>query len=99
RVGVALKKGMLTLSGGGQLRLSEGLDRQPDRLISGGAELNLLSLLRLRAGAASNLGSTLMVSGGAGLQLLGVNLDFSAANISGSDRPGVVVGFGLGLMW
>jgi hypothetical protein len=99
RVGVALRKGMLTLSGGGHLRLTEGLDRQPSRLISGGAELNLLSVLRLRAGAATNIGSTLMISGGAGLNLLGINIDASAAHIGGSERPGVVVGLGVGLMW
>ena len=40
-----------------------------------------------------------MLSAGSGLQFLGVNLDASIANISGTTRPGVRLGFGLGLIF
>jgi hypothetical protein len=98
RVGIALRMGMLTLSGGGQLRLTEGLDRQPSQQVAGGAELNLL-ILRLRGGIATDVSNTLVLSGGVGLNLLGLNIDLSAAHIGGSERPGVTVGLGVGLMW
>jgi hypothetical protein len=99
RFGIALKKGMLTLAGGGHVRLSEGLDRQTPRLIGGGAELNLLSIVRIRGGAATDFANTLTLSGGLGLNILGLNIDASAAHIGGSARPGVVVSLGVGLMW
>ncbi|MDP3772845.1 MAG: DUF5723 family protein [Gemmatimonadales bacterium] len=98
RVGIAYRRGMLSLAAGGQLRLSEGLDRQPQRQISGGAEYRLLHVLPLRAGVATDFKS-LILSGGTGIQFLGVNIDLSAASISGSERPGVVFGVGMGLIW
>jgi len=39
------------------------------------------------------------VSAGTGLQLLGFNLDLSAADIFGTTQPGVRLGFGVGLIW
>lgn len=98
RVGLAYRRGMLTLAGGGQLRLSEGLDRQPQQQLSGGAEYRLLHVLAIRVGAASDFKS-LVLSGGTGIQFLGINIDLSAASISGSDRPGAVFGVGMGLIW
>jgi hypothetical protein len=98
RAGLAYRRGMLSLAAGGQLRLSEGLDRQPAQQVSGGAEYRLLHVLPLRAGVATDFKS-LILSGGTGLQLLGLNIDFSAASISGSERPGVVFGVGAGLIW
>ena len=99
RVGVALHHGLLTLSAQGQLRLKEGLDQQSSQLLAVGAEYRLLGILPLRVGASSDFAGATMLSAGTGLQLLGINLDVSAANISGTTQPGVRVGFGLGLIW
>ncbi len=98
RVGVALRSGALSLSAGGQLRLKEGLDRQAAQQVSGGAEYRLLGLVPIRVGAASDFKS-LILSGGTGISLLGLNIDISAAHIGGSDRPGVIFGVGAGLIW
>lgn len=99
RVGFALKSGQLTLGAAMQLRLQEGLDQQPSQLVAGGAEYRLLGFLPLRVGASWDFGEAATLSAGTGLQVLGVNLDVSAANISGTVHPGVRFGFGLGLIW
>jgi len=99
RVGAALRSGQLTLAGDLQVRLKDGLDLQPEKLVSAGAEYRLLGILPLRAGGSWDMAGAAMISGGIGLQLLGVNLDVSAANIFGSTRPGVRLGFGLGLIF
>ncbi len=97
RLGVALRSGKLTLSGGAQVRLKEGLDRQPEREVSGGLEYRLLGFLPLRAGVAYDIGNALTLAGGTGLQLFGFHLDVSAAAITGSVRPGLRLGVGAGL--
>jgi len=99
RVGVALRSGQLTLAGDMQVRLKTGLDQQPSKLLSAGAEYRLLGILPLRAGGSFDFAGATMLSGGIGLQLLGFNLDLSAANFFGTTRPGVRVGFGIGLIW
>ncbi len=99
RVGVALKSGQLTLAGDMQVRLKSGLDYQPAQLLAAGAEYRLLGFLPLRAGGSFDFAGTSTLSGGIGLQLLGINLDVSAANMFGSTRPGVRLGFGVGLIW
>jgi len=99
RVGVALKSGPLTLAADAQVRLKAGLDEQSEKLLSAGAEYRLLGVIALRAGASSDFAGATMLSAGLGLQFLGVNLDASAANISGTERPGARVGFGLGLIF
>jgi hypothetical protein len=99
RVGAALRNGPLTLAGDFQVRLKAGLDQQPGQLLSAGVEYRVLSVLPLRAGGSFDFAGATMLSGGFGLQLFGVNLDLSAADIFGSTRPGVRLGFGLGLIF
>ncbi len=99
RVGVALKSGQLTLAADAQIRLKAGLDEQSEKLVSAGAEYRLLGILPLRVGASTDFVGATMLSAGTGLQFLGVNLDASIANISGTTRPGVRLGFGVGLIW
>jgi hypothetical protein len=98
RGGVALRTGGLTLAGDVILRLTEGLDRVPSQQIAGGAEYVLLGFLPLRAGIATDF-KNVGLSAGSGLRLLGVNLDLSIAKIEGDDRPGVIVGAGLALIF
>jgi hypothetical protein len=99
RVGFALKSGQLTVAADAQIRLQAGLDEQSDKLLSAGAEYRLLGFLPLRVGASTDFAGATMLSAGTGLQFLGVNLDASIANISGTTRPGVRLGFGVGLIW
>ncbi len=99
RVGAALHRGLLTLAAQGQLRLKEGLDTQPSQLLAVGAEYRLLGLLPLRAGASSDFAGATTLSAGFGLQVVGINLDVSAADIMGSTKPGVRLGVGLGLIF
>lgn len=98
RAGMALRRGALSLAAGGQLRLSKELDRVPSASIGAGAEVRLLRVLPLRAGAATDFESVTL-SAGSGLQLLGLNADISVATISGSSRPGVVLGLGIGFIY
>jgi hypothetical protein len=99
RVGAALRRGNLTLAADGQVRLKQGLDQQSSQLLSAGVEYRVLGVLPLRAGASSDFAGAFMVSGGIGIQVVGINLDVSAANISGTTHPGVRVGAGLGLIF
>jgi hypothetical protein len=99
RVGIALKSGQLTLAADAQIRLKAGLDEQSEKLVSAGAEYRLLGILPLRVGASTDFAGATMLSAGTGLQLLGINIDASIANISGTTRPGVRLGFGVGLIW
>lgn len=99
RFGFALRSGMLTVAADAQIRLKAGLDQQSTKLLSAGAEYRLLGIIPLRVGASSDFVGATMVSAGTGLQLLGINLDASIASISGTTRPGVRVGFGVGLIW
>lgn len=99
RAGVALRSGGLTLAGDGLIRFTEGLDRVPSQQLGAGAEYRLLGFLPLRAGVSTDFGSTLMLSGGTGLSLLGISIDASIADIRGSARPGVIVGVGVGVIW
>ena len=99
RVGFALHRGLLTLSAQGQLRLKAGLDQQSSQLLAVGAEYRLLGILPLRVGAQSDFAGATVLSAGTGLQLLGINLDVSAANISGTTQPGVRLGVGVGLIF
>lgn len=97
RLGVALRSGPLTISGGAQVRLKEGLDQQPAQALSGGVEYRLLGILPLRAGANWDFGDSFTLAAGTGLKLAFFHLDASAAMISGNVRPGVVFGAGMGL--
>ena len=99
RVGVALKSGALTLAADAQVRLKAGLDEESEKLLSAGAEYHLLGVIALRGGASTDFAGATMLSAGLGLQFLGVNLDASAASISGTERPGVRLGFGVGLIF
>jgi hypothetical protein len=99
RLGIALKNGPLTVGGTLQIRLASGLDQQYSQVVSGGAEYLVLGVLPVRVGAAWNLAGAFTLSGGLGLQLAGVNLDFAIANISGSVNPGLRLGTGIGLIF
>jgi len=99
RVGFALHKGHLTLSAQGQLRLKAGLDQESSQLLAVGAEYRVLGIIPLRVGASSDFAGATILSAGTGLQLLGINLDVSAANISGTTQPGVRLAAGIGLIW
>jgi hypothetical protein len=99
RFGAALRRGNLTVAGDLQLRLKEGLDQQPGQLLSVGAEYRALGFLPLRVGASEDFVGATMFAGGIGLQLVGINLDFSLADIVGSTRPGVRLGLGVGLIF
>jgi hypothetical protein len=99
RVGFALHRGLLTVAAQGQLRLKAGLDTQASQQLAVGAEYRLLGIVPLRAGASSDFAGATILSAGTGIQLLGINLDLSAANISGTTEPGVRLGFGLGLIF
>jgi len=97
RLGAALRSGKLSLAGGAQVRLAEGLDSQPSKEVAAGAEYRLLGFLPVRAGAAYDIGKTLTLSGGLGLSLAFFHLDFAAAAITRSDRPGLRLALGTGL--
>lgn len=97
RLGVTLRSGALMLSGGAQVRLKEGLDRQPEREVAGGVEYRPLGFLPLRAGLAYDIGNAFTLAGGTGLELGFFHLDFSAAAISGNTRPGLRLAAGMGL--
>jgi hypothetical protein len=99
RVGFALKSGHLTLAADAQVRLKEGLDEQSSKLVSAGAEYRLLGIIPLRVGASTDFAGATMLSAGTGIQFLGINIDASIANISGTTRPGVRLGVGVGLIW
>ena len=99
RVGASLRLGKLLVAGQGQVRLSDGLDHPPGQFISAGAEYVLLGILPLRAGIGTDLAKQVTFSGGTGLYLGPVHLEISAANISGTNNPGVRVGAGLGLIF
>jgi hypothetical protein len=99
RAGATLRLGGILLAADGQLRLSQGLDRQPSQSLSVGGEYVLLGILPLRAGIGTDFGDGLVLSAGTGLYLGPVKLDVSVANISGSDHPGVRLGAGLALVF
>jgi len=99
RMGVALKSGMLSLGGMLQMRLAQGLDQQPSQLIAAGVEYRVLGILPLRVGGSWDFGEATTLSAGTGLQVLGINIDASVANTSGTVHPGVRFGFGVGLIW
>jgi len=99
RVGAALRSGPFTVAGDLQVRLKQGLDQQPSQLVSVGGEFRLLSILAFRGGASSDFAGATAFGGGLGLNLLGINIDGSVQDIVGSTRPGVRVGFGLGLIF
>lgn len=99
RVGAAFRYGMISLTTEGSIRLKEGLDRQPERFLSAGGEIRLLNFIPLRAGIGTDFDATLMLSAGTGINLLGLNVDVSVASLSGSARPGFVLGVGAGLIW
>jgi hypothetical protein len=99
RAGVALRDGDLTLAADAQVRLKQGLDQQPSQQLAAGAEYRVLGVLPLRAGLSSDFAGATAISGGIGLQVVGINLDLSAADIFGSTRPGVRLGVGLGLIF
>lgn len=99
RAGIALRNGDLTLAADAQIRLKEGLDQQPSQQLAGGVEYRVLGFLPLRAGLSSDFAGASAIAGGFGFQLAGINLDFSAADLFGATRPGVRLGFGLGLIF
>jgi hypothetical protein len=99
RIGATMRLGGLTLAGDAQVRLSRGLDDRPQQLVRAGAEYVLLGFLPLRAGIGTDFAETLTLSGGTGLHLGPVRLDVGVANLSGSDRPGVRLAAGLGLIF
>jgi len=99
RVGVALRSGTLTVAADAQLRLQAGLDRQPSQLLSAGAEYVLLGIMPIRAGASSDFAGATTFGGGIGLEIVGINLDVSLERILGPTRPGVRLGFGVGLIF
>ncbi len=99
RVGAGLRLGKLLLAADGQVRLSDGLDHPPAQFVSAGAEYVLLGLLPLRAGIGTDFANQVTLSAGTGLYLGPVHLELSAANISGSNNPGVRVGAGLALIF
>lgn len=99
RVGASLRLGGLLLAADGQLRLSDGLDHPPSQFVSAGAEYVLLGILPLRAGVGTDFSKQVTLSAGTGLHLGPVHLDIGAANITGSNNPGVRVGAGLSLIF
>lgn len=99
RGGAAWRWGALSVAGDVLVRLTEGLDRVPAKQVAGGAEYRLLGFLPLRGGVATDLANTLMVSAGTGLSLFGVNVDASIAHLGGDVRPGIIVGFGMGIIF
>src|SRR5205085_6068798 len=99
RVGVGLRRGKFMLAADGQLRLSDGLDHPPSQFLSAGAEYVLLGFLPVRAGIGSDFAHQVTLSAGTGLYLGPVHLEIGAANISGSNNPGVRVGGGLALIF
>lgn len=96
RAGATMHVGKLLLAADAQLRLSEGLDRQPKQALSAGAEYILLGFLPLRAGFG--VGDGTMLSAGTGLHLGPVKFDLGIANVTGSN-PGVLFGAGLALVF
>jgi hypothetical protein len=99
RVGASLHLGKLLLAADGQVRLTDGLDHPPSQYVAAGAEYVLLGIVPLRVGIGTDFAKQVTFSGGTGLYLGPVHLEFGAANISGSSNPGVRVGAGLALMF
>lgn len=99
RAGIGYRRGLLSFGAQGQLRLTEGLDRQSKQAVAAGAEYRLLHVLPIRVGAGWDFGETFTLTGGTGIQLFGFNLDFALQAITGSKRPGAVFSLGAGLLW
>jgi len=99
RVGASVHLGGLLLVGEGQLRLSSGLDNQPQQAVSAGAEYVLLGVLPLRAGIGTDFSNALTFSAGTGLYVGPIHIDVGASDVSSSTRSGVRVGAGFSLMF
>lgn len=99
RAGASWRMGSFNVGADVQLRLTKGLDRHPAQYVAVGGEYVLLGFLPLRAGIGTDFGTSLTLSAGSGLHLGPVKIDASIAHSSGSARPGVKVGAGIGLMF
>ena len=99
RAGASLHLGGLLLAADGQLRLSQGLDRQPSQFVAAGAEYVVLGFLPLRAGIGTDFAKSVTLSGGTGLYLGPFHLDLGVSNRTGSTDPGLRVAAGLGLVF
>jgi hypothetical protein len=97
RVGAQLSAGPVLLAGDVRFRVAKGVVAGPAQRASVGAELPL-SVIRLRAGLASDFSGGFGLSGGLGFQLGPVRLDFAAATTPGGDRQGLTLATGLSVM-
>jgi hypothetical protein len=98
RGSVAMHSGMLTLVGGIDFRVKDGVVGSDPQIASVGAELLPLGILALRAGLATNFqgGSTLAVGGG--LKLGPIRMDLGLSSTSSGDRKGFQAAGGFSLM-
>ena len=97
RLGAQLSAGPVLLAGDLRFRVAKGVVAGPAQRASVGAELPL-SVVRLRAGLASDFSGGFGLSGGLGFQLGPVRLDFAAATTPGGDRQGLTLATGLSVM-
>jgi len=99
RAGATVRLAGIRFAADAQLRLSQGLDRQPSQAIAVGGEYIVLGFLPLRAGFATDFSKSATFSAGSGLHFGPVKFDIGIANITGGSRPGVRVGAGFGLIF
>lgn len=97
RVGAQLAAGPVLLSGDARFELADGIVPGPKQRVSVGAELPV-TVLRFRAGLATDFDGGVAFSGGLGFKLGPVRLDFAAATTPGGDRKSLVVATGIGIM-
>ena len=98
RAAAALHSGMLTLVGGLEFRVKQGVVGSDPQLASVGAEILPLGVIALRAGLATNFegGTTLGVGGG--LKLGPIRLDAGLTSTSSGDRKGFQAATGFSIM-
>lgn len=98
RASVRLHTGMLTLLGGADLRVKEGMVSSDGQQFSAGAELLPLGILALRAGFATNFEGGTTLAGGTGLKLGPLRWDVGLTSTSSGDRKGFQVAVGFAIM-
>jgi hypothetical protein len=99
RAGASVRLAGIRFAADAQLRLSQGLDRQPSQAVAVGGEYIVLGFLPLRAGFATDFANTATFSAGSGLHFGPAQFDIGIANSTGGGQPGVRVGAGFGLIF
>jgi hypothetical protein len=98
RAGVNLQRGILTVAGGATIRAKQALDLGAAQQVSAGAEVRIIPFLPLRAGLSSDLAGGFTISGGFGMKVGPLRMDWAGANSTSGAHKGFQVAFGLSVM-